>query len=140
MQFVEEGHEEMRQLMAAIQVWRAAERPEDIVEVDTRPRTIKGGMHSQRRRRHGALLLTRNSGRGASRRQPMRGRRRPANQGFPTDSDLLDALEEYERQERGQALEKHEPKNLTNHLRGIVRVPPATVDAEYRQPLTEARG
>ena len=112
MQFVAEGHEEVRQLMAAIQVWRAAERPEDIVEVDTQTTDGQEGQAQPAAPTPWCPALDADQWSGSVPTSAHEGETQTSEPGFPTDSDLLDALEEYERQERGEAMEAARAEEL----------------------------
>ena len=119
MNFVPQGHEQVRQLIAAVTVWSAAERQGEVVEVNTQ--TSEGASEGQL---------------GMNASQPWRppldaeqwsgtvpssttgGDTQTSEPGFPTDADLLEALEAYEHQEREEALEAAKASDVERPTEG----------------------
>ena len=112
MNFVTEGQTEVRQLLAAIQVWRAAERPDELVEVNTQTTDEAGGEAlPPDRGQPWRPPLDLDQWPGSIPSSANEGDTQTSEPGFPTDSDLLDALEEYENQEQREAQEAVQAEN-----------------------------
>ena len=104
MQFVPEGQEEVRQLMASIQVWRAAERPEDIVEVDTQTTDGQGGQAQPEAPTSWCPTLDAEQWSGSVPSSAHEGETQTSEPGFPTDNAKKEA--------RGEALEAARAEEL----------------------------
>ena len=114
MVFVTEGHAEVRQLLAAIQVWRARDRPDEVVEIETQTTDQGEGAPPAEDVQPWKPPLDVEQWPGSIPSSAHEGDTQTSEPGFPTDGDLLDALEEYEQQEQREA---HEAV-LSENLRG----------------------
>ncbi|CAE7552733.1 unnamed protein product [Symbiodinium necroappetens] len=100
MAFVTEGHAEVRQLLAAIQVWRAKDRPDEVVEIETQTTDQGEGAPPTDEVQPWKPPLEVEQWPGSIPSSANEGDTQTSEPGFPTDGDLLDALEEYEQQEQ----------------------------------------